>query len=136
MEAMASYGELISKATPEQRREVAERVFKIIGTAEQNTCCIKDLTARVQARARWQKEYEKLAKVFLEHGAEALSMNFYQIGRDYEGVTVNGKKWTLCAAFLSTLPKARCWASSGETVAEKARSCRRWRAYLPRMRVA
>ena len=90
-----SYAELISKATPEQRREVMERVIKIIGTVEQNTCCIKDLTARVQARARWQKEYERLAKVFLEHGAEALSMNFYQNGRDYEGVTVNGKKWTL-----------------------------------------
>ena len=92
---MASYSELISKATPEQRREVTERVFKIIGTAEQNTCCIKDLTERVQARARWQKEYEALAKVFLEHGAEALSMNCYQRGRDFEGVTVNGKKWTL-----------------------------------------
>ena len=92
---MASYGELISKATPEQRKEVLERVIRIIGTAEQNTCCIKDLTARVQARAIWQKEYEKLAKVFLEHGAEALSMNFYQRGRDYEGVTVKGKKWTL-----------------------------------------
>lgn len=90
-----TYGELISKATAEQRKEVMARVVKIIGTADQNTCNIKDLAARVNARAKWQKEYERLAKIFLEHGAEALSMNFYQRGRDYEGVTANGKKWTL-----------------------------------------
>ena len=90
-----SYAELMSKATTEQRKEVRERVIKIIGTVEQNTCNIRDLTERVNARARYQREYERLAKVFLEHGAEALSMNFYQYGRDYEGVTVKGKKWTL-----------------------------------------
>lgn len=90
-----TYGELMSKATVDQRKEVMNRVIKIIGTVEQNTCNINDLTARINARTKWQKEYERLAKVFLEHGAEALSMIFYQRGRDYEGVTANGKKWTL-----------------------------------------
>ena len=90
-----TYSQLISSASVGQRKEVMDRVIKIIGTREQNTVNIKDTVAKANAIARWQKEYEQLAKVFLEHGAEALSLNYTQVGNSFEGVTVSGKKWTL-----------------------------------------
>lgn len=90
-----TYGELITKATPEQRREVRERVEKIIGTKEQAKASAASLTERIQKGNAWEKQYEKLAKVFLEKGAEALSLHFTQRGRFCEGVTASGKKWRL-----------------------------------------
>lgn len=90
-----TYGELISKATPEQRKEVRNRIEKIIGTKDYTMQMASDLTERIKNATRWEKEYEKLAKVFLENGEKALAMNFIQKGRFYEGVTASGKKWEL-----------------------------------------
>lgn len=90
-----TYAEMISRATVEERRELRERIEKIIGTKAQARERGKDLSERIQNQSQWDKQYEKLAKVFLEHGAEALSMNFTQKGRWFEGVTVSGKKWIL-----------------------------------------
>lgn len=90
-----TYSQLISKATPEQRKEVMERVIKIIGTPEQATASARDLTARINRRNQWNKDFENLSKVYLEHGEKALAMNFTQIGNTVEGVTASGKKWVL-----------------------------------------
>lgn len=90
-----TYAELISQATVEHRQEVRARVEKIIGTKAQARERGVNLTERIQNQSQWDKQYEKLAKVFLEHGAEALSLNFTQKGNWFEGVTVSGKKWIL-----------------------------------------
>ncbi len=90
-----TYSELISKATVEQRKELRERIEKIIGTQKQAMDAGQDLTERIQNSNRWQKQYEQLAKVFLENGEKALSMHFTQKGRSCEGVTTSGKKWIL-----------------------------------------
>lgn len=90
-----TYSELITKATVDQRKEVVSRIEKIIGTKKQAMDAGQDLTERIQNANRWQKEYEQLAKVFLENGDKALAMNFMQKGRSYEGVTASGKKWML-----------------------------------------
>ena len=90
-----TYGELITKASPEERAEIRSRIEKIIGTKEYAMRIASDLTERIQNASRWQKEYEKLAKVFLENGEKALAMNFIQKGHFYEGVTASGKKWEL-----------------------------------------
>lgn len=90
-----TYAEWMSKATPEQRQDVSDRVRKIIGTREQAVCNIKDLTERIKAANRYQKQFELLSKVFFEHGEKALAMHFMQYGHTYEGVTASGKKWIL-----------------------------------------
>lgn len=91
-----TYGELISKATVEQRKELRERIEKIIGTKEWAKECAGDnLSDRINAASKWDKAYEGLAKVFLEHGEKALAMNFIQLGGTYKGVTANGKTWIL-----------------------------------------
>ena len=90
-----TYAEWMSKATPEQRQEVADRVRKIIGTREQAVANVKDLTERIKRSNSYQKEFELLSKVFFEHGEKALAMNYMQYGRNFEGVTASGKKWIL-----------------------------------------
>jgi hypothetical protein len=92
-----TYSELISKATPDERKALADRIIKIIGTQEQAKETAQDLTERVQKATAWRKEYERLSKVFLEHDEKALAMNFVQKGRSFEGVTAGGKKWFLDA---------------------------------------
>lgn len=90
-----TYSELITNATPEERMEVKSRIEKIIGTKEQAKSTARNLSERIQMGSAWEKQYEKLAKVFLEKGEKALSMNFTQHGRTCEGVTASGKKWIL-----------------------------------------
>lgn len=88
-----TYSELITKATKEQRKEVRDRVEKIIGKKEMAVIGVTDLTEKITKAQQWQKAYEQLAKVFLEHGEKALAMNFMSYGRTSEGVTARGKKW-------------------------------------------
>lgn len=90
-----TYSQLISNATVEERREVTARIEKIIGTKKQAMEAAESLTERIENASRWEKEYEKLAKIFLENGAEALAIVFMQKGNSFEGVTVSGKKWFL-----------------------------------------
>ena len=114
-----TYAELMSRASIEQRKEVQSRVIKIIGTQEQATAFATDLTERVQARTRWNNEYEKLAKVFLENGDKALAMNFIQKGRSFEGVTASGRKWYLDANHGMTARSRYCgslWVEGEGTV--------------------
>lgn len=92
---MASYADLITRATPEERAEVRRRVEMIIGTQDQAAATASNLTERIQKRSAWNKQYEKLAKLFLENGEKALSMVFTQNGRTFRGVTVSGKRWML-----------------------------------------
>ena len=90
-----TYAEWMSKATPEQRKDVRDRVEKIIGTKEQAKATARDLAEKINRGNKWQKEFELLSKVFFEHGEKALAMNFMQYGHTYEGVTASGKKWIL-----------------------------------------
>lgn len=90
-----TYAELMRKASLEERVEIRDRVEKIIGKKEHAMRMASTLTERIQNASRWEKEYEMLAKVFLENGEKALAMNFIQKGRFYEGVTASGKKWEL-----------------------------------------
>lgn len=91
-----TYGDYITKATPEERVEMRKRVEAIIGTKEQAKSHGRDLSERIQYGEKWQREYEKLAKIFFEHGEKALAMNFTQIGgNSFKGVTANGKLWLL-----------------------------------------
>ena len=95
-----TYSELMSKATPEQRQEVYNRVTAIIGKEEVVVGSFekgKDFNEWFKARQAWDRGYERLAKVFFEHGAKALAMNFTQMGWSFKGVTASGKKWTLDA---------------------------------------
>ena len=90
-----TYGELITRATPEQRMELRARIEKIIGTKEQAKALTNSLSERINAATKWDREYEKLAKVFLEHGEKALALHYTQRGRTFEGVTAGGRKWVM-----------------------------------------
>lgn len=90
-----TYAELMSKATLEQRKEVGERVRKIIGTRDQAVAYATDLSDKIKRASNYQKEFELLSKVFFEHGEKALAMHYVQRGQDFEGVTASGKKWLL-----------------------------------------
>ena len=92
---MASYGELASRATQEERAEVHDRVIAIIGTAEQAKAGATDLSDRIKKAADYRKAFERLAKVFFEKGAVALAMHFVDMGGVKRGVTASGKKWEL-----------------------------------------
>lgn len=90
-----TYADYISKATPEERADMRKRVEAIIGTKEQAKACASDITGRIRKGEAWQRQFEKLSKVFFERGAEALAMHFTQRGGTFEGVTAGGKKWIL-----------------------------------------
>ncbi len=91
-----TYGDYITKATPEERIEMRKRVEGIIGTKEQAKSFAKTLSDKIDAGAKWQKQFEKLSKIFFEHGEKALAMNYTQIGAySFKGVTANGKRWIL-----------------------------------------
>lgn len=116
---MASFAELQSKASPDQRIEVRQRIEKIIGTQKSAMEAASDLTERIQNANRWQKQYEALAKVFFENGEKALAMNFTQKGRSFEGVTASGKKWMLEANHGWTARSRYCgslWVEGEGTV--------------------
>ena len=81
--------------TVEQRKELRERIEKIIGKREWERERATSLTERIQNVQRWDKACERLEKVFLEHGEKALALHFTQKGASYEGVTADGKKWVL-----------------------------------------
>ena len=88
-----TYAELITKITPDERKVLRERIEKIIGTKEQAKLLASSLSERINNATQWQKQYEALAKVFLEHGEKTLSMHYIQRGSRCDGVTVSGKKW-------------------------------------------
>lgn len=88
-----TYAELITNATPDERKALRERIEKIIGTKEQAKLLGRSLSERINNGTQWQKQYEALAKVFLEHGEKALAMNYVQRGSRCDGVTASGKKW-------------------------------------------
>lgn len=90
-----TYADYITKATVEERIEMRKRVEAIIGTEEQAKATARDLSERIQKGFQYKKQFEKLAKVFWEHGDKALAMVYTQQGRRFKGVTASGKRWTL-----------------------------------------
>jgi len=91
-----TYGDYVTKATPEERMEMRKRIEAIIGTKEQAKSWAKDLTERIQIASRYDKQFEKLAMVFYTNGEKALALNYTQIGgNSFKGVTASGKRWVL-----------------------------------------
>jgi hypothetical protein len=90
-----TYSDYVCKATSEEMEEIRKRIYAIIGTDDQIRETTPDRSQRIQKVAQWKKQFEKLAVVFFENGEKALAMNFTQSGRQFNGVTANGKRWTL-----------------------------------------
>ena len=79
----------------EERTEIRERIEAIIGKKDD---CVKDgmdISQRIKARSQYDKTFERMAKVYIKHGAKALSLHFKDEGWRKSGVTPNGKKWAL-----------------------------------------
>lgn len=79
----------------EERLSLSEKIKKIIGTKDSWITESMDLSTKITQRSKYDKTFEKLAKVFLKYGDKGLSMNFTDNGSYKEGVTVSGKKWIL-----------------------------------------
>lgn len=90
-----TYADYITKATLEEREEMARRVTAIIGTKEDAVKNVDDLSEAIRRRSRWNKEFEKLSLVFFRNGEKALAMNYSQNGQSFKGITASGKNWTL-----------------------------------------
>lgn len=79
----------------EERIDLGNKIRKIIGTKESWIKESMDLSTRIDQRAKYNKTFDKLAKVFIKYGDKGLAMNFIDYGSYKEGITVNGKKWRL-----------------------------------------
>lgn len=90
-----TYADWVTKATPEERGELSERIAMIIGTKEEARAAAKDRTERIQAGVEYNKAFEKLALAFINGGEKALAMNFTKEGCWYHGTTASGKRWSL-----------------------------------------
>lgn len=77
----------------EERMRVTEMIRKIIGKREDSIKEGMSNSERIKARFEYDKLFEKLAKVWVNHGDRALAMNYTWYGSYGEGVTPNGKKW-------------------------------------------
>jgi len=78
----------------EERIRVTRMIQKIIGTKEEAVKGVSGTGARIQAYSNYDKLFEKLAKVWVNHGDEALAMNYEWYGSYGKGVTPKGKAWT------------------------------------------
>lgn len=79
----------------EERIEISERIRGIIGKKED---CIREgmsNSERIKARFDYDKQFEKLANVYVKHGEKALAAHFTDYGSYKVGVTASGKKWIL-----------------------------------------
>ena len=90
-----TYGDYITKATVEERKEMRRRIEAIIGTKEQARQSGKNLNERIRRASAWDKSFEKLSMVFFEHGEKALALNYTVDGWLIKGITASGKRWNL-----------------------------------------
>lgn len=88
-----TYADYITNATPEERAELRKKIENIIGRKEDCVNDNMDRSDRITARTNYDKLYEKLTKIWLEHGDRALAMNYTNKGTWVEGTTPDGKKW-------------------------------------------
>jgi hypothetical protein len=81
--------------TYEERIAINQRIDKLIGSREDLNKEIEnmDLSARIDARAKYQKMREKLFKIAEKNGEQALVLTVIQEGRTSNGVTANGKRF-------------------------------------------
>ncbi len=77
----------------EERIRITRMIEKIIGTKKDAVNDKMSRSERITAYANYDKLFDKLAKVWVEHGDKALAMNYTWRGSRGEGVTPNGKKW-------------------------------------------
>lgn len=77
----------------EERMRVTEMIRKIIGRKEDSIKEGMTNSERIKARFEYDKLFEKLAKIWVNHGDKALAMNYTWCGRSAQGVTPGGKKW-------------------------------------------
>ena len=79
----------------DKRIEASRRIQKIIGTKESWITDNMDLSKRIEMRTRYDRLFEKLGKIYAEHGEKALALSFTEDGDTLRGVTPNGKAWFL-----------------------------------------
>lgn len=74
----------------DERIRVRQMIEKIIGTKKD--CVNDDMTRdeRINARFKYDKLFDQLAKVWIKAGDKALAMNFMDYGSVKEGVTPAG----------------------------------------------
>lgn len=79
----------------EERAEITKRIQAIIGKKDD---CIREgmsNSQKIKARFDYDKQFEKLADVYVRHGGKALAANFTDYGSYKIGATASGKKWIL-----------------------------------------
>ena len=77
----------------EEQTKGREMIYKIIG---KKADCVEGLNSnsdRIKARFEYDKLFDKLARIYANNGAKALSMTYTSHGAWLEGVTPGGKKW-------------------------------------------
>jgi hypothetical protein len=84
-----------AELTREERQEITQRIQAIIGKKEESIREGMSISERVKARSDYDKQFDKLAKIYVQYGAEALACNFEDCGAFKKGVTTQGKKWSL-----------------------------------------
>ena len=81
--------------TLEEQNKGRQMIENIIGSQGDWIKPDMDCSKRIKARASYDKLFDKLAKVYAEHGDKALAMEYTSNGAFKEGTTPNGKKWVL-----------------------------------------
>ena len=79
----------------EEQVKGRQMIRNIIGNKEDWVKPDMSLSKKIKARADYDKLFDKLAKVYAEHGDKALAMEYTSNGAFKEGTTPNGKKWVL-----------------------------------------
>ena len=79
----------------EEQVKGRQMIRNIIGNKEDWVKPDMSLSKKIKARADYDKLFDKLAKVYAEHGDKALAMQYTSNGAFKEGTTPNGKRWVL-----------------------------------------
>lgn len=79
----------------ENRAKVTKMIQVIIGTKEDAVKGIESLSERINRRGQYNKQFDKLVKVYEKSGEKALAMNYMDCGAIKKGTTPNGNNWVL-----------------------------------------
>lgn len=79
----------------ESRAKVRAMIHAIIGTKEDSVKGIEDLSERITRRSQYDKQFDKLVKVYDKNGEKALAMHYMDCGSIKKGTTPNGNNWSL-----------------------------------------
>ena len=81
--------------TQEERKEVLERIYAMIGTPDQQKEMVKNfnLQERINSNGNYSKTKERLLKIAEKEGVKALCSVVIMAGRYCTGLTANNKKY-------------------------------------------